>query len=130
MLSDAEERLTDTDKAGAIGSSTDPNAASLPVTEHKNDPQLGEGMDEDSNASTIVTDTAEEDAYNGACWKVVRTKRRARNAAALEAASPLTIDLENPLTKPRPSVAKRLPPLPFRDEKVVLRPLRGLRLDQ
>ncbi|KAL1466305.1 hypothetical protein MTO96_042834 [Rhipicephalus appendiculatus] len=130
MLSDAEETLTDTDKAGAIGSSTDPNAASLPATEHKNDPQLGEGMDEDSNASTIVTDKAEEDAYNGACWKVVRTKRRARNAAALEAASPLATDLDNPLTKPRPSVAKRLPPLPFRDEKVVLRPLGGLRLDQ
>ncbi|KAL1422512.1 hypothetical protein MTO96_022028 [Rhipicephalus appendiculatus] len=69
MLSDDEETLTDTDKAGAIRSSTDPNAASLPVTEHKNDPQLGEGMDEDSNASTIVTDTAEEDTYNGACWK-------------------------------------------------------------
>ncbi|KAL1483920.1 hypothetical protein MTO96_050157 [Rhipicephalus appendiculatus] len=69
MLSDAEETLTDTDKAGASGSSTDPNSASLPVTEHKNDPQLGEGMDEDSNASAIVTDTAEEDAYNGACWK-------------------------------------------------------------
>ncbi|KAL1485129.1 hypothetical protein MTO96_048656 [Rhipicephalus appendiculatus] len=103
MLSDAEETLTDTDKAGAIGSSTDPNAASLPVTEHKNDPQPGEGMDEDSNASTIVTDKAEEDAYDGACWKVVRTKRRSRNAAALEAASPLTSDLENPLTKPRPS---------------------------
>ncbi|KAL1470224.1 hypothetical protein MTO96_024503 [Rhipicephalus appendiculatus] len=130
MLSDAEETLTATDKAGAIGSSTDPNAVSLPVTEHKNDPQLGEGMDEDSNASTIVTDKAEEDVYDGACWKVVRTKRRARNAAALEAASPLTTDLENPLTKPRPSVAKRLPPLPFRDEKVILRPLGGLRLDQ
>ncbi|KAL1473408.1 hypothetical protein MTO96_022110 [Rhipicephalus appendiculatus] len=130
MLSDAEETLTDTDKAGAVGSSTDPNAASLPVTEHKNDPQFGEGMDEDSNASTIVTHTAEEDAYNGACWKVARTKRRARNAAALEAASPLTTDLKNPLTKPRPSVAKRLPSLPFRDEKVVLRPLGGLRLEQ
>ncbi|KAL1469570.1 hypothetical protein MTO96_041006 [Rhipicephalus appendiculatus] len=44
MLSDAEETLADTDKAGAIGASTDPNAASLPVTEYKNDPQLGEGM--------------------------------------------------------------------------------------
>ncbi|KAL1474571.1 hypothetical protein MTO96_020558 [Rhipicephalus appendiculatus] len=127
---DAEETLTDTDKAGAIGSSTDPNAASLPVTEHKNDPQLGEGMAEDSNAFTIATDTAQEDAYNGACRKLVRTKRRARNAAALEAASPLTTYSENPFTKPRLSVAKRLPPLPFRDEKAVLRPLGGLRLDQ
>ncbi|KAL1436296.1 hypothetical protein MTO96_049809 [Rhipicephalus appendiculatus] len=88
MLSDAEETLRDTDKAGAIGSSTDPNAASLPVTEHKNDPQLGEGMDEDSNASTIVTDKTEEDAYNGACWKVVRTKRRPQRRCPRSSVAP------------------------------------------
>ncbi|KAL1466259.1 hypothetical protein MTO96_026798 [Rhipicephalus appendiculatus] len=130
MLSDAQETLTDTDKAGAIGASTDPNAASLPATEQKNDPQLGEGTDEDSTTFTLVQDTAEEDAYNGACWKVARNKRCAHIAAALEAASPLTTDSENTLTKRRPCAAERLPPRPRRDEKVVLRPLGGLRLDQ
>ncbi|KAH7976917.1 hypothetical protein HPB52_021494 [Rhipicephalus sanguineus] len=130
MLSDTEETLTATDKAATIGSSTDHNTASIPTAERTNDPQLGEGMDEDSAAFNTVTDATEDDAYNGACWKVVRNKRRARNAAAPEAASLLKTDSENPLTKPRPSGTTRLPPLPFGDEKVVLRPLGGLRLDK
>ncbi|KAL3242127.1 hypothetical protein MRX96_021492 [Rhipicephalus microplus] len=71
----------------------------------------------------------EEDGYNGACWKVVRNKRRACNDAALEAASPFPADSENPQVKPRPSAAMHLPPLPFIDYKVVLRPPGGLRLD-
>ncbi|KAH7986237.1 hypothetical protein HPB52_025113 [Rhipicephalus sanguineus] len=74
-------------------------------------------MDEDSAAFNTVTDATEDDAYNGACWKAVRNKRRARNAAALEVASLLKIDSENPLAKPSPSGTKLLPPLPFRDEK-------------
>ncbi|KAL3242126.1 hypothetical protein MRX96_021491 [Rhipicephalus microplus] len=41
MLSDAEEALTDTDKAGATGASSDPNISSLPIAAHKNDNQLG-----------------------------------------------------------------------------------------
>ncbi|KAH7967740.1 hypothetical protein HPB52_002093 [Rhipicephalus sanguineus] len=130
MLSDTEETLTATDKAATIGSSTYHNTASIPTAERTNDPQLGEVMDEDSAAFNTVTDATEDNAYSGACWKVVRNKRRARNAAALEAASLLKTDSENPLTKPRPSWTKRLPPLPFRDEKVVLRPLGSLRLDQ
>ncbi|KAH7940237.1 hypothetical protein HPB52_022557 [Rhipicephalus sanguineus] len=125
VLSDTEETLTATDKAATIGSSTDHNTASIPTAQRMNDPQVGEGMDEDSAAFNTVTDATEDDAYNDACWK-----RRARNAAALGAASLLKTDSENPLTKPRPSGTKRLPPLPFRDEKVVLRPLGGLRLDQ
>ncbi|KAH7969550.1 hypothetical protein HPB52_019382 [Rhipicephalus sanguineus] len=130
MLSDTEETLTATDKAATIGSSTDHNTASIPTAERTNDPQLGEGMDEHSAAFNTVMDATEDDAYNGACWKVVRNKRRARNAAALEAASLLKTDSDNPLTKPRPSGTTRLLPLPFRDEKVVLRPLGGLRLDK
>ncbi|KAL3251168.1 hypothetical protein MRX96_017774 [Rhipicephalus microplus] len=46
MLSNAEETLTDTDKASAIGASSNPNATSLPITAHNNDQQLGEGIDE------------------------------------------------------------------------------------
>ncbi|KAH7931728.1 hypothetical protein HPB51_029756 [Rhipicephalus microplus] len=103
MLSDAEETLTDTDKAGAVGASSDPNAASLPITAHKNDQRLRKGVDEDSTAFKDVLNTEEEDAYNDACLKVVCSKRRARNAAALEAASPLPTDLENPQAKPRPN---------------------------
>ncbi|KAL3217714.1 hypothetical protein MRX96_032054 [Rhipicephalus microplus] len=89
MLSDAEETLADTDKTGAIRASSYPNATSLPITAHNNDQQLEESMDEDSTAFNDVPNTAEEHAYNGACWKVVRNKPCARNAAALEAASPL-----------------------------------------
>ncbi|KAH8019934.1 hypothetical protein HPB51_023576 [Rhipicephalus microplus] len=74
-------------------------------------------MNEDSTAFNDVPNTAKGGAYNGACWKVVRNKRRARNAAALEAAAPLQTDSENPQAKPRPSATQRLPPLPFRDEK-------------
>ncbi|KAH8037457.1 hypothetical protein HPB51_010446 [Rhipicephalus microplus] len=74
-------------------------------------------MDEDSAAFNDVPNTAEEDAYNGACWKVVRNKPRAHNAAALEAASPLPVDSKNPKAEPRLSAAQRLPPLSFRDEK-------------
>ncbi|KAL3236808.1 hypothetical protein MRX96_022214 [Rhipicephalus microplus] len=63
------------------------------------------------------------------CWKVVLNKRHTGNVAALDEASPLPTDLENPQAKLRPSTAQRLPPLPFRDEKIVLRPLAGLILD-
>ncbi|KAL3189151.1 hypothetical protein MRX96_003286 [Rhipicephalus microplus] len=86
-------------------------------------------MDQDSAAFNDVPNKEEEDAYNGACWKVVRNMRRARNTAALEEASPLPTDSENLMAKARLSVAQRLPPLPSRDEKVVLYPLGGLRLD-
>ncbi|KAH8028150.1 hypothetical protein HPB51_013520 [Rhipicephalus microplus] len=129
MLSDAEESLTDTDKADAVVASSNPNATSLPITVRTNDQPHRKGIDEDSTAFNNVPNTAEEDAYNVACWKVVRNKRLARNAAALEAASPLPTDSENPRAEPRPSVAHRLPPLPFRYEKLVLRPFGGLRLD-
>ncbi|KAL3190069.1 hypothetical protein MRX96_020394 [Rhipicephalus microplus] len=129
MLSDAEETLIDTDKAGAIGASSDHNATSLHITAHNNDKQLAESIEEYSTAFNDVPNTAEEDAYNGACWKVVHHKLRARNAAALEATSPLPTDSENPYGKPRPNAAQRLPSLSFRDEKVALHPLRGLRLD-
>ncbi|KAL3257986.1 hypothetical protein MRX96_016752 [Rhipicephalus microplus] len=129
MLSDAEEMPTDTDKAGAIGDLCEPNATSAPITAHNNDQKLGEGMDEDSIAFKDVPNTAEEDAYNVACWKVIFNKRHARDTAAPEAALPLSTDSENPQAKPRASVAQRLRPLPIRDEKVVLRPLGGLRLD-
>ncbi|KAL1415792.1 hypothetical protein MTO96_006571 [Rhipicephalus appendiculatus] len=61
MLRDVEETLTDTVKAAIIGASTDPNTASLPVKEHKNDQQLGESMDENSTAFTIAPETAEKD---------------------------------------------------------------------
>ncbi|KAL3198990.1 hypothetical protein MRX96_044167 [Rhipicephalus microplus] len=101
----------------------------FPITVRTNDQPHRKGIDEDSTAFNNVPNTAEEDAYNVACWKVVRNKRLARNAAALEAASPLPTDSENPRAEPRPSVAHRLPPLPFRYEKLVLRPFGGLRLD-
>ncbi|KAL3181625.1 hypothetical protein MRX96_036739 [Rhipicephalus microplus] len=80
--------------------------------------QIGEGINEDSTAFNDVQNTVEEDAYNGASWKMVRNKRRARNAAALEAASPFPNESENPQAKPRLSVAQRLPPLQFKDEKL------------
>ncbi|KAL3181641.1 hypothetical protein MRX96_023231 [Rhipicephalus microplus] len=83
MLSDAEETLTDTDKAGAIGELPDPNFTSLLITAHNNDLQLGEGMNEDSIACNDVLNTVKEDAYNGACCKVIRKKQRARTTAAL-----------------------------------------------
>ncbi|KAH7934677.1 hypothetical protein HPB51_028957 [Rhipicephalus microplus] len=129
MLSDAEETLADTDKTCAIRPSSDPNASSLPITAHNNDQQLEESMDEDSTAFNDVPNTSEEHAYNGACWKVVRNKPRARNAAALEAASPLPTDSENLKGKLWLSAAQRLPSLLFRDEKVLRRPLGGIRLD-
>ncbi|KAH6921100.1 hypothetical protein HPB50_027917 [Hyalomma asiaticum] len=116
-----------TDKAATIEASTDHEADSALNAERTEDPQLGEGMDAESTPRTTVVDMPEDDIYNGACWKVVRNKRRARNAAALEASIPKTAS-EHPLTEPRPRRAKRLPPLPFRDEKVILRPLGGLRL--
>ncbi|KAL3202162.1 hypothetical protein MRX96_012134 [Rhipicephalus microplus] len=67
MLSDAEEMLANTDKAGAIRASSNPNATSLPITAHNNDQELREGIDEDSTTFNNVPNTAEEDAYNGAC---------------------------------------------------------------
>ncbi|KAL3203871.1 hypothetical protein MRX96_053151 [Rhipicephalus microplus] len=129
MLSDAVETLADTDKTGAIRTSSYPNATSLPITAHNNDQQLEESVDEDSTAFNDVTNTAEEHAYNGACWKVVRNKPRARNAAALEAASPLPTDSENLKGEPWLSAAQRLPAHPFKGEKVLWRPLGGIRLD-
>ncbi|KAL3182209.1 hypothetical protein MRX96_007416 [Rhipicephalus microplus] len=90
---------------------------------------LGKAWTKIPPLSRTSLNTEEEDAYNDACLKVVCSKRRARNAAALEAASPLPTDLENPQAKPRPSAAQRLPPLLFRDETVVLRTLGGLILD-
>ncbi|KAH7942835.1 hypothetical protein HPB52_001689 [Rhipicephalus sanguineus] len=60
MLSDAEETLTATDKESTIGATTDHITASFSTAEHTNDPQLGEGMDEDSTAFNFVTDTAED----------------------------------------------------------------------
>lgn len=127
MLGDAEETIPTTEEAATIGASTDHDADNALNAERTEDPQLGEGMDAESTPCTTVTDVPEDDIYNGACWKVVRNKRRARNAAALEASIPKTAS-EHPLTEPRPRGAKRLPPLPFRDEKVILRPLGGLRL--
>ncbi|KAL3204190.1 hypothetical protein MRX96_041362 [Rhipicephalus microplus] len=79
MLSDTEEALTDADKAGAFGASSNPNAASFLITAHNNDQQLGEGMDEDSTSFNDFPNTAEEDAYNGACWRWSTTS----NAPAL-----------------------------------------------
>ncbi|KAH7973960.1 hypothetical protein HPB49_007903 [Dermacentor silvarum] len=87
-------------------------------------------MDEDTPPLAIDTDTIEDEAYNGACWKVVRNKRRARNAAAHETASLCQNASEHPSAEPKQSGPKRLPPLPLRDEKVILRPLGGLRLDK
>ncbi|KAH7967163.1 hypothetical protein HPB49_023283 [Dermacentor silvarum] len=87
-------------------------------------------MDEDTTPLAIDTDTIEDEAYNGACWKVVRNKRRARNAAAYETASLRQNASEHPSAEPKQSGPKRLPPLPLRDEKVILRPLGGLRLDK
>ncbi|KAH8030564.1 hypothetical protein HPB51_008925 [Rhipicephalus microplus] len=127
MLSDTEEALTDSDKAGAFGASSNPNATSFSITAHNNDQQLGEGMDEDYTSFNDFPNTAEEDAYNGACRNVVRNKRRARTTASLEAASPLPTDSEN--TQLRPSAAQRLPFPPFTNEKVVLCPLGDLRVD-
>ncbi|KAL3169456.1 hypothetical protein MRX96_045509 [Rhipicephalus microplus] len=80
-------------------------------------------MDEGFTTLTDVSNTVEEDAYNGACLKVVCNKRGARNATALEAVSSLPTDSENSQAKPRLSAAKHLPALQFRDEKVVLHPL-------
>ncbi|KAL3189779.1 hypothetical protein MRX96_020808 [Rhipicephalus microplus] len=90
---------------------------------------LGKAWTKISTTFNDVPNAAEEDAYNDACLKLVRNKRRAHNAAALEEALPLLTDSENPQAKPRQSVAQRLPSLLFRDENVVLRQLRRLRLD-
>ncbi|KAH7954939.1 hypothetical protein HPB49_023032 [Dermacentor silvarum] len=130
MLSNAEETLTTDDKPAAIGALSDRDAASVPITEQTNDSPPGEDMDEDTTPLAIDTDTIEDEAYNGACWKVVRNKRRARNAAAYETASLRQNASEHPSAEPKQSGPKRLPPLPLRDEKVILRPLGGLRLDK
>ncbi|KAH7959724.1 hypothetical protein HPB49_013314 [Dermacentor silvarum] len=130
MLSNAEETLTTDDKPAAIGALSDRDAASVPFTEQTNDSPPGEDMDEDTTPLAIDTDTIEDEAYNGACWKVVRNKRRARNAAAYETASLRQNASEHPSAEPKQSGPKRLPPLPLRDEKVILRPLGGLRLDK
>ncbi|KAH7958686.1 hypothetical protein HPB49_004295 [Dermacentor silvarum] len=130
MLSNAEETLTTDDKPATIGALSDRDAASVPITEQTNDSPPGEDMDEDTTPLAIDTDTTEDEAYNGACWKVVRNKRRARNAAAHETASLRQNASEHPSAEPKQSGPKRLPPLPLRDEKVILRPLGGLRLDK
>ncbi|KAH7971497.1 hypothetical protein HPB49_025113 [Dermacentor silvarum] len=130
MLSNAEETLTTDDKPATIGALSDRDAASVPITEQTNDSPPGEDMDEDTTPLAIDTDTIEDEAYNGACWKVVRNKRRARNAAAHETASLRQNASEHPSAEPKQSGPKRLPPLPLRDEKVILRPLGGLRLDK
>ncbi|KAH7973646.1 hypothetical protein HPB49_003506 [Dermacentor silvarum] len=113
MLSNAEETLTTDDKPATIGALSDRDAASdassVPITEQTNDSPPGEDMDEDTPPLPIDTDTIEGEAYNGACWK---------NAS------------EHPSAEPKQSGPKRLPPLPLRDEKVILRPLGGLRLDK
>ncbi|KAH7933006.1 hypothetical protein HPB49_006499 [Dermacentor silvarum] len=126
MLSNAEETLTTDDKPATIGALSD----RVPITEQTNDSPPGEDMDEDTPPLAIDTDTIEDEAYNGACWKVVRNKRRARNAAAHETASLRQNASEHPSAEPKQSGPKRLPPLPLRDEKVILRPLGGLRLDK
>ncbi|XP_049528900.1 uncharacterized protein LOC125947768 [Dermacentor silvarum] len=130
MLSNAEETLTTDDKPATIGALSDRDAASVPITEQTNDSPPGEDMDEDTPPLAIDTDTIEDGAYNGACWKVVRNKRRARNAAAHETASLRQNASEHPSAEPKQSGPKRLPPLPLRDEKVIVRPLGGLRLDK
>ncbi|KAH7941976.1 hypothetical protein HPB49_019089 [Dermacentor silvarum] len=130
MLSNAEETLTTEDKPATIGALSDRDAASVPITEQTNDSPPGEDMDEDTTPLAIDTDTIEDVAYNGACWKVVRNKRRARNAAAHETASLRQNASEHPSAEPKQSGPKRLPPLPLRDEKVILRPHGGLRLDK
>ncbi|KAH7967499.1 hypothetical protein HPB49_025254 [Dermacentor silvarum] len=130
MLSNAEETLTTDDKPATIGALSDRDAASVPITEQTNDSPPGEDMDEDTPPLAIDTDTIEDEAYNGACWKVVRNKRRARNAAAHETASLRQNASEHPSAEPKQSGPKRLPPLPLRDEKVILRPLGDLRLDK
>ncbi|KAH7950197.1 hypothetical protein HPB49_020856 [Dermacentor silvarum] len=104
MLSNAEETLTTDDKPAAIGALSDRDAASVPITEQTNDSPPGEDMDEDTTPLAIDTDTIEDEAYNGACWKVVRNKRRARNAAAYETAS-LRLRLDK---WPRPTLATAL----------------------
>lgn len=73
-LRDAEETLTDTDKAGAIGASPNRNVTSLHITAHNTDKQIGEGTDEYSTTFTDVPNMVEEDAYSVACRKVVRKK--------------------------------------------------------
>ncbi|KAH7937267.1 hypothetical protein HPB49_009877 [Dermacentor silvarum] len=122
--------LPDTSGVTLIGALSDRDAASVPITEQTNDSPPGEDMDEDTTPLAIDTDTIEDEAYNGACWKVVRNKRRARNAAAYETASLRQNASEHPSAEPKQSGPKRLPPLPLRDEKVILRPLGGLRLDK
>ncbi|KAH8009112.1 hypothetical protein HPB51_010310 [Rhipicephalus microplus] len=76
---EAEEALTDTDKADAIGASPDPYATSLRIAAHYNDHQLGEGMDEDSTAFADVANTVEKNAYNSAFWKMLLKKNDGRS---------------------------------------------------
>ncbi|KAH7940578.1 hypothetical protein HPB49_002202 [Dermacentor silvarum] len=146
MLSDAEETLTTAYKPATIGELSNRDAASIPITEQTNDSPPGEDMVEDTPPIAsynflkniggyapplaIDTDTIEDDAYNGACWKAVRNKLRARNAAAHETASLLQNASEHPSAEPKQSGPKHLPPLPPRDGKVILWPLGGLRLDK
>ncbi|KAH6930600.1 hypothetical protein HPB50_015172 [Hyalomma asiaticum] len=98
MLSNAEETLETTYKAATIVASTDHDADSTLSAERTEDPLLGEGIDAESPPCTTVTDMPEEDDIYNWCLWMVAPW------------------------------ANRLPSLSFRDEKVILHPLGGLRL--
>ncbi|KAL3251169.1 hypothetical protein MRX96_017774 [Rhipicephalus microplus] len=76
MLSNAEETLTDTDKASAIGASSNPNATSLPITAHNNDQQLGEGMESESRRRSGRSLEGEKNEGARAAEKIKKGARR------------------------------------------------------
>ncbi|KAH6928053.1 hypothetical protein HPB50_011006 [Hyalomma asiaticum] len=122
----ASPKTPEMDSAGLVAHPTTAHFSSQPGEVDTPD---GEKMEEDA-VLNIYDDKADDDA--GGCWKTVIHKRRARQTHAKtqpsENISGNTDDSQ--LAKRKRSRNKNLPPLPLRDEKIILRPHGGLCLDK